>query len=57
MVFLLDYCETNSNDFCFAQRSKNSAYVTENPKKAGDSSRYARDREKELKNLGLPPNV
>ena len=36
---------------------KNSAYVTKNPKKAGDSSRYTGDQEKRLKILRLPPNV
>ena len=57
MVFWLDYCEITSNDFCFAQRSKNSVCVTENPKKVGDLSRYAGDREKGLKILRLPPNA
>mgnify|MGYP001800675345 CR=1 FL=1 len=33
---------------------KTSACVTKNPKKAGDSSRYAGDREKGLKILRLP---
>ena len=36
---------------------KTSACVTEIPKKAGDSSRYAGDREKGLKILRLPPNA
>ena len=40
-----------------AQRSKNSTCVTENPKKAGDSSRCAADREKGLKILRLPQNA
>ena len=36
---------------------KNSACVTKNPKKAGDSRRYAGNREKGLKILRLPPNA
>ena len=36
---------------------KNSACVTKNPTKAGDSSHYAGDQEKGLKILRLPPNV
>ena len=57
MVFWLDYCEITSNDFCFAQRLKNPACVTENPKIAGDSRHYAGDQEKGLKILRLPPNA
>ena len=43
--------------FALQRRSKNSTCVTENPKKAVDSSRYAGDREKVLKILRLTPNA
>ena len=36
---------------------KTSACVTKNPKKTGDSSLYAGDREKGLKISRLPPNA
>ena len=40
-----------SNDFCFAQCSKNSAWVTKNSKLAGDQSHYAGDQ---VENLETP---
>ena len=43
--------------FVLHKVSKNSACVTKNPKQARASSRYAGDREKGLKILGLPPNT
>ena len=53
----IKYYEITSNDFCFAQRSKKSACIDENPKIAGDLSLYAGDRKKGSKILRLPPNA
>ena len=43
--------------FALHEVLKTSACVTKNPKKAGDSSRYAGDREKGLKISRIPPHA
>ena len=54
----LNYCEITSNDFCFAQHSKNSTCVTENPKKKQEIQAIMQETGRKLQQiLRLPPNA